>query len=526
MSRRKEVVFYNNRYKGTLLSEKDCDTLEALMRVDKSKGCIESLRKVIWNLTPSDIDIVKETRTTDFIDMKKGMLSDLQTVGVAYMYYAKKLVLGDSVGIGKTVEVCGLCNLLESEMLKQGNEFRVLYLTEKTLLPQAQDEFIKFTGNFVGMVYGTASHVNKFCNENKDYIRYSVVGAHSLITSARFQEYLVQYKRDNGCYPFDLLVVDEAGDILTNSATKTYKTAQQIASMFDRVILLNATSFEKDLDMFYNQIHFVDKTLLPTKTAFGKDYKELDYRGAYPKFNGKYKNQEKFRSLVSYRYFARTRKGSGATMTNCTAEVVLSPLSPIQKELLKKASMPSMVFDCPSYFGNGIETDEFTTPKMADLVRLLTATLKDVDSILIYSRYKESQSCIQYILNEYDIESAILNGDTSDDEREAVINRFKLGDLRVLITNVQKGLNFGNCNYCIFYSFDPNPNKMVQFEGRMTRSYNIDNKHVYLLVSKGRELSTLKKVVADRAKASDVFAGSDFSCILNILLDKDLKSLK
>ena len=530
MVRAKEILYYNNRLKGKYLTDEDCNKLESLRKIDEKKGFIKDLKNIIWDLSPSDVDLIKDSKSNDFellnIDMKKGTLSNLQTVGVAYMYFAKCLVLGDSVGIGKTVEVCGLCNLLESAMRKEGIEFRVLYLTQKNLLTQAQNEFIKFTGNYTELLYGDASHVKKFCNENRDYIKYSVVGAHSLITSVGFQEYLIQYRKDNGCCPFDLLVIDEAGDILSNSATKTYKTAMQIREMFDRVVLLNATAFEKELDMFYNQINFTDKTLLPTKTAFTKEYKEMDYRGPYPVFRGKYKNQEGFRDLVGYRYFARTRKSSGATMTNCTAEVIVSSLSDVQKALLKKTSIPNMVYDCPSYFGGGIETDEFTTPKMADLMRLLTNELKDVNSILIYSRYKESQECIQYILNEYDISSVILNGDTPIEDRESAINSFKLGDIRVLITNVQKGLNFGNCDYCIFYSFDPNPNKMVQFEGRMTRSYNIDNKHVYLLISRGKELKTFKKVVAERAEASDVFAGSDYSCVLNILLGKDLDSLK
>lgn len=138
---------------------------------------------------------------------------------------------------------------------------------------------------------------------------------------------------------------------------------------------------------------------------------------------------------------------------------------------------------------------------------------------MIYTRYKEAQFAIQFVLNDYGIESAILNGDSSQDAREDIINSFKLGDIRVLITNVQKGLNFGNCDYCIFYDYDPNPNKMVQFEGRITRSYNIDNKHVYLILSRGKELTNFKKVVAERAEASDIFAGSDFSCVLSILLD-------
>ena len=322
------------------------------------------------------------------------------------------------------------------------------------------------------------------------------------------------------------MVIDEAGDVLTNSNTKTYKEASQIRDMFDRVILLNATSFEKELGMFYNQLNFDDKTFLPTKTAFSKEYEVKDFRGAYPRFTGEYKNQDKFRELINYRYFARTRRGSGAKMTNCTAKVLVSPLSSEQKELLKITSIPNMVYDCPSYFGTGIETNEVTTPKLGDLVSLITKDLKDVNSILIYAEYKEAQLCIQNILNEYDVNALILNGDSSIDERNSVINAFKKGEIRVLITNVQKGLNFGNCDYCIFYDFDSNPNRMVQFEGRMTRSYNIENKHVFLLVSRGKELKNLKKVVANRAKASDVFAGSDFSCVLSILLDEDLQSLK
>ena len=62
---------------------------------------------------------------------------------------------------------------------------------------------------------------------------------------------------------------------------------------------------------------------------------------------------------------------------------------------------------------------------------------------------------------------------------------------------------------------------MVQFEGRMTRQRDIVNKHVYLLVSEGKELKALQEVVKDRAKASDLFAGSDYSCVLSLLLNDD-----
>lgn len=526
MGRAKELVYYNGKLKGKLLTDEDCKTLEFLKRVDAKKGYVKELKNIIWELNEDDINLILDTKNDTFVNKTKGELSNLQTVGVAYMYYAKNLVLGDSVGIGKTVEVCGLCNLLKAVYNKNGKDFRCLYLTEKNLITQAQKEFIKFTGEYTEKVFGTAKYVNAFCNENSDYIQYNVVGAHSLFVNETFQEYLVQYKRVNGKYPFDLLVVDEAGDVLTNSATKTYKCASQIRDMFERVILLNATPFEKELDMFYNQIDFVDKTFLPTKTAFSKEYKIYDYTGPYPRFNGKYKNDEKFRDMVGYRYFARTRKKSGAKMENCTAEVIVTPLSKEQKDLLKITSMPNMVYDCPSYFGTGVETNEFTTPKLDALIKKVTIDLKDEPSILIYAMHKEAQACIKNILNEYGVDSMILNGDSSDEERESVIKCFKKGNLRVLITNVQKGLNFGNCNYCIFYGFESNPNRMVQFEGRMTRTFDIKDKHVYVILSKGKELLNFKKVAADRAKASSVFAGSDFSCVLDLLLDSALQDIK
>ena len=522
MAKRREVVRYNGKLQGSMLSRETCDKLDSLVALDAQKGYVKELKNVIYDLTPSDVEMIKRQRSNSGVELVKGTLEDTQTVGVAYMYFAERLILGDSVGMGKTVQVCGLCNLLESHLLKQAQEFRFLYLTSKNIVNQARDETIKFTGNYVETVQGVKDSVSKFCKNNWDYLEYSVVGSHSLIRSLDFQEFMVHYTRDEGFNPFDVLIIDEAGDILTNSATQTYKAAKELAKMFDRIILLNATPFEKELRQFYNQIDFIDDTLLPTKTAFQKEYEVYEYGlGPYPQFNGKYKNAEKFRNEVGYRYLARTRKSAGATMTNCTAEVFVSSLSVEQNELMKMVSMPSMVYDCPSYFKMGIDTNVNTTPKLGSLLWLLQNRLKNERSILIYARYKESQQCIADCLTEYGYDSYILNGDSPQDLRNAIINKFKLGDINILITNVQKGLNFGNCNHCIFYSYDSNPNRMVQFEGRMTRSYNIDNKHVYLLISRGNELKTFKKVVADRAKASDIFAGSDFSCVLSILLDSN-----
>ena len=65
---------------------------------------------------------------------------------------------------------------------------------------------------------------------------------------------------------------------------------------------------------------------------------------------------------------------------------------------------------------------------------------------------------------------------------------------------------------------------MSQFEGRMEREYDIIGKHVYLLISRGKELTRFKNMVSDRAVANEMFTGSDFSCVMSLLLDKDRMS--
>lgn len=529
MSRAKQVVCINGRYAGKYLNEGDCKRLESLLRLNEDNGFVEDLRHVIYELTPSEVDLIKTSKSNEFVELRKGTLENLQTIGVAYMFFAKRLLLGDSVGMGKTVEVSGLCNLLEANYRKENKEFRFLYLADKTSLEKTRNKLIKFTGNYVEVLYGEKPKIMKFSDAYKYDMPYSVVGAHSLLNNAQFHDFLRNFIEDNGYFPFDLLVVDESGDVLTNTGTQTYKGGQFIASYFDRVILLNATPFEKELRQFYAQLNFLDDTLLPTKTQFSQEYEVMSYGiRSYPVFSGKYKNAEKFMDLIRYRYLKRTRKETGAVMIDCSAEILVSTLSKEQKKLLNTVSMPAMVYDCPSYFKfSDVETNTETTPKLRDTVELVTNRFKDEKSILIYTRYKESQVHIARELSERGILNDVLNGETSSKERNAIIDKFKLGDIRVLITNVQKSLDFGNCNVCIFYDYDPNPSNMVQFEGRMTREYNIIGKRVVLLISKGNELKTFKKVVSDRAKAGDLFTGSDFSCVLQLLLDsKELREEK
>lgn len=521
MSRQRVVNYYNDRYKGSL-TDSQCDILESIIELDKNNGCLSNLLHVIYNLPDSTVNqIIDEydvygSLVSKGIEKPIGTLREDQTLGVGYMYYANNCILGDSVGMGKTVEVAGLCNLLKQEALNKGQDFKYLFLTEKSLTTQVRKEMIKFTGDYVNLLpSGESKAVANFVETEKCYgVTNSLVGSHSLLNQSIFIGWLKQMY-DNKQFPYDLLIVDESS-VLGSSTTKIVKAFKMISPFFKRIIFLNATPFETKLNIFFTQLGLLDTKLLPTKQNFTKEYVIMDYTGMYPRATNKYKNQAQFKRLIGYRYFARTRMSKGAEMKNCKGGVLVSPLSKVQKEWLKKTSLNRLVYDCPSYLDPSIEYNMENVPKLASLAKLLD-DFKDADTILIFSHYKEPQKYLQQWLENRGYSCRILNGDVIK-ERDSIIESFKRAEFQILITNVQKGLNFGNCDHCIFYSYDPNPSKMIQFEGRITRDFDILNKNVYILCSKGAEYNTLVKAIRDRAKATVDFTNTDISVVMNILL--------
>lgn len=511
MARKKEVTYHNGRYMGSL-DEETCDILDILRKAK----VVPELKHCIFDLDDKLIDdILYNGQDIPASELPLGTLRDMQTVGVAYMYWGKKIILGDSVGLGKTAQVAGLINVLRVEYEKKGKDFRYLFLSEKTLIEQTRRDLVRFTGEYVELLEGDKKNNEEFSEGYANGCPYSVVGSHSLLNQAIFINWINSFSE----FPFDMIVIDESS-ILGNPTTAITKSAKALLSKVDRRVFLNATPFESRLDIFYTQLDLIDEKLLPAKYIVQKEYFIMDYRGMYPRHTGKYKNASQFKNFILYRYLARTRLESGAEMLDCTSELVLSEVSKAQKHLFSRTQMWRMVCDCPSYIDKTIEFNEENVPKLASLRKLLTKVIPLNEQVLVYVPYKESQYKLVNWCEERGITCNLLNGEiTKASDRNEIIGKFKRGEYKVLFTNVQKGLNFGNCDYTIFYSFDTNPQKMKQFEGRSTRDFDIIGKHLYMLCSRGREYKYLFNTVKQRAESSDNFTVGDYSCIMNLLKD-------
>lgn len=516
------IQYFNGRYKGSL-SDQQCSILDTLISLKEEGGSVPDIVHCIYCLDDYTVDRIIEEYTLYKRILNKdyekplGSLANYQTISVACMYYAVNCILGDSVGMGKTVEVSGLLNLLKRE---KGDSFRYLFLAEKKGVSQVHRELIKFTGDYATIITSAEQRVLKdfmLWNPATDRLDYSVVGTHALIKSDTFLSWLKINTDTFKISPFDILIVDESS-FLGGKKTDFVKYFKVISKYFKRIVFLNATPFETSLEIFYRQLDLLDNKFMPTKANFDKEYCIMDYHGMYPKPSGRYKNTKQFKKSIAYRYFASTRKGNGAIMQDCDGGIKVSTLSKVQKRLLNETSIPRLVFDCPNALDSSIEFNEENVPKLKSLRELLENECKNTLSVLLFVYYKEAQYSISEWLHERGYSNRILNGDNTFEESNIISTEFKNGDFKVLITNVQKCLNFGHCDYCIFYSVEPNTSKMIQFEGRMTRSFDIYGKHVYILCSKGKEYNNLTKVISGRASAMRDVTEVDYSIVLDILL--------
>lgn len=532
---------------GYRLTDKECSVLDTVLELNEEQVLIPDLEGILYDLPSDMVESIKSSGVSAVDDgsLPRASLRHYQTTGIAYMLWAKRCVLGDSVGLGKTIQVAGLM-----KMLRRVSNPRILYLTETPLLAQTQNELISRTGEFIPLVPSGTASLRKFLAgysgvtfSKKGELSIApdadldlppiMVGAHSLANNNLFQEFLMAFENSKGEPAVNVLFIDESSIV---SSEKTNGRVNQkreflkfVADKCTHVVVMNATPFESNLLKLYYQIAFVDDTFLPGKTAFQERYCEMT-RMAYASYSvpsGRYKNGDEFRDLVRYRYFKRTRKEYGASMEGCSSSLLSTRLSFEQTTLLSGGThYKSMVYDDPTLLRPALEFDDVVAPKARLLSDLLTGAVssEEVDSswgssetVLVYCLYKETQENLVRYLRGKGISAEMMNGDTSFDNRLDLIRRFSNKEFRVLITNVMKGLNFGSTDHVVAYSIPHNISHTVQFEGRITRSFDIKNKHMVVLITEGTELTRFRSVISDRVISSEIFSGADYSLFLSLV---------
>lgn len=504
----------NGMYYGAL-SEKQAQ----LILDARQKQKFDTLKNMVFDF-PVDVIMraseegisVRELMKRDNIDYSVyyGELRDYQTIGMAFMYLSPRSMIADGVGLGKTVEISALLNLLRyrKEMT------RFLIAVEASAIAQTQAELIRFTGMNVITLPSEAPKMKRTI-EKMDWGKVDgIVIKHSSLKSDTFSKWLARNLNDKGgCRVMDTFILDESS-VIKNQNTKTYKYTKNICDLCRRVHMMNATAFETSIMDIYYQMDMMNDVLLPTKTAIERKYCEFE-RGEFwrrdadgtPQRNFKrelagYKNQELFKQSLKLVYFGRCKKDIGMDTPNVYKVYEVEP-STKQAVAINDGYRYMEVLNSPENIPElGIEMNRSSVPKLNRLCELVENEFSG-QQVMVYCWHINAQEAIKREMEAIGRKPVILNGmDKSKDKdinRYTIMEKFNSGEYDVIITNIKRSLNLKGGDVCIFYAVESNPSKATQIAGRIDR--NVDDKiktFILLLYKNTPEADMFKTVVKQR----------------------------
>jgi len=207
---------------------------------------IENVKGIVENLTPQFpvLDI--------FLDELKLTPFPYQKIGISFLVHQKKAVVGDVMGLGKTIQAIGAAHVLH----RQGHVQKVLVICPASLKYQWGNEIDKFTNYTSIVIDGTTK------KREKQYKTYSEGGImYCLLNYELVRNDLEILKQMD----FDIIVVDEAHRI-KNRTSQTYKALIQLDAPYK--FALTGTPMQNRPEEIHALMSWVEKSALGPITKF------------------------------------------------------------------------------------------------------------------------------------------------------------------------------------------------------------------------------------------------------------------
>lgn len=483
----------DGKYIGNL-TDKQIKIIEQVRKLEVIPG----LKNIIYDYPPELVDKaynegqaieIEGEEEEEEEEKPRGELTDVQTVGVGFMYFSKHSLLGDGTGTGKTVQLSGLINLLE----RKKELTRALIVTDNTAGQQIAKKIIRFTGLCTIDLAGlTGKKLEKKLNSTDwDKVK-CVIIQHSQVTNDLLANWLAQYTEANGKSSFYNTFVFDESSAIKNVKTNIASYTREYSRQADRVHILNATPIETGLKDIYTQLDLMYEKLLPRWWRIEEKYCRVGNKSYWitqkgiriQKFTREiigYKNTEEFSKSIELFYLARGLKKADR------AEYKVYTIEPTVDQLLaiNRGNNANIVLNCPSLLEEiGIPTKRETVPKLDFLLTMVETEYKE-ESIYIYCFNKDAQYELYRELSEVGINVKVLNGETISEERQQIIEQFNSGEIRVLISNIKRSLDLAGGDICIYYTVLGNPANVEQIKGRIDRHTDDRVKKFIALVYKG-----------------------------------------
>lgn len=473
---------------------------------------------------------IKEIDCSSFrLPMFKGELKEFQKKGIVWMYYAKKGLLADQCGLGKTIEFIGLLLLLK----KRGELKRAIVGVLNSLsAKQCLSEFTKFAGDYlqVGMLSGKSPEKRKQIY-NQSYMFDVLITSHALI---RNDEQLLKK-----C-GYNVFILDEASAI-KNHSTGLSKSVKQLTRC-ERSLMISATPAQNDATDLHSIFEAIDRTVLGDYIDFRAKFcieEHILNKVRLP--NGKItvlniynramkdciilapvykivgtKNVKELKETIKPYYLRRRVKDVETELPEVVVKDDWLDLTKEQKEIyggLKTAALNCVgnndyhglkktmhsLQQCVDGTGSlpGIDTDH--SCKLDFIMDLLKGDLWN-EKVVVFSFYRKTVELLQNRCIEAGIKSITIMGSSDKNLQAKNIELFKTNpEVNVCIgtTAMEMSLNLQTARFLLLIDRLYNPERMEQLLGRLRR---IGSKHSSVIVRNLLTNGTVEKKIYDYIK--------------------------
>lgn len=415
---------------------------------------------------------------TYFTQVEKPFL--YQKRGILTMLARERMVLGDDVGLGKTLQ-----SVVAFSYLKAQNPIlKAVVFTELATLYQWEREFNDLTPELKTKVV-TAS-------------LFPDVGSRK---NAFTQPYDVLITNYHSIYRHLSDILDGAGEFVIfadeptffkNPSAKVYPLIETLSQAASRVYGLTGTLIENKLDDAWGILGALLPGRLSKDYFFGNFTTRVLVRVNKSRYAWQtlgYHNLDGFRELIEPVYYGRLQTDPevqqalpecidvdlpvrmGSPQSSKTQEAVNRILEMADGELCEIEAITAItraqqIVDMPSVL-------DFAIPsaKMEALQTLLEGTLSN-KSVVVFSKFAKVIDKIEVVLSGLGIENVRITGSETDVQREYAKNRFQCGLARViLITKAGlRGINLQTGECIIWFDLPWNHSLYRQGVGRLKRT--------------------------------------------------------
>jgi SNF2 family DNA or RNA helicase len=487
----------------------------------------QPLREILKGCEVEDELVKKHLAWEDDDDFKTWKVKPYpyQKVGSHFLADRGQAAVFDGVGLGKTVQIIGACQIL----FNRGKARRALIVTLNSLKRQWAREIEKFTGEPAIAVYGSPAKRKKLIKgfASRNDVRYLVVNYETL----RNTQYMKEIKK----IPFDIVALDEAQKIksgvtdhyLDIQPSQNAKACHELMHIPYRFIA-TATPVQSRAEEIWSLFYFVNPNILGPWEFFRERYcqyskrygitrsmnlGELYYRIA-PHFIRRTKEmpeiqqqlpkvqhshiflemtdaQEKIQEYIlnkiqeikdEIRSIRGTKVINGQLMSpEQLKEYYDGMIQGLQTFLIETCDAPELLVHPESSNMSksvvadlGLSEKELKkSPKLEQLKDFVKQILNDEPSskIVVFTKFER----MARILYEQLPHSVLYTGQIADREKEHAVQRFREDpNTRIFIGTdaASTGLNLQVSNYLIHFDLPWDPTMIEQRNGRIDRTGN------------------------------------------------------